>query len=436
MRKLVSLVVVFTTLLFLVPSESQASGHSDPRQKNPFKNHSNSQVIQWNAVAMETMQGPSYNALFATRVMSMVHIAMHDALNGIAPVYDTYASATQDKKADPITALSAAAYTVLVEIFPDKKASLDLALANAIKEVKAGDARDRGLRLGVVAGKAIVARRSNDGALQDPIAKVENPLLPGLYQATPPMPILFAPFWKTLPTFGLTSPGQFRVGPRPELNSAAYTWDYNEVKNKGAKLNSTRTEEETIIAKFWYEFSEIGWNRVTAVVAADRELDLFTTARLFALVNIAMADSYIAGWDSKFHYNFWRPYTAIRAAATDGNESTSEDASWEPLMGTPPIHDYPSTHSVLGNAAATVLNEIVGRNVGFTMMSTSADPAHPTRTLKNFTQAAIENADSRVYAGLHFRFSCVSGLELGENIGEWVLNNHLRPKDQKRVSLN
>ena len=127
-----------------------------------------------------------------------------------------------------------------------------------------------------------------------------------------------------------------------------YAEDFNEVRQIGAKESSTRTAEQTTIAKFWYEFSEIGWNRVTATVAADQSLDLLITARLFALVNMALADSYIAGWDSKFHYDFWRPYTAVRAAATDGNDNTPGDASWEPLMNTPPVQDYPSTHSALG----------------------------------------------------------------------------------------
>jgi hypothetical protein len=146
------------------------------------------------------------------------------------------------------------------------------------------------------------------------------------------------------------------------------------------------------------------------------------------LVNIALADAYIAGWDSKFHYNFWRPYTAVRAAATDGNGDTSEDPSWEPLMDTPPVHDYPSTHSALGNAAATILNELIGKDTGFTMTSTSANPANSTRSFVNFSQAATENADSRVLAGIHFRFSCEKGLELGKQIGEFTLSTLLKPR--------
>ncbi len=428
MKKRISLIFFFATVFFSACSESE--GNEIPGNKVPFKNHSNAIVIQWNTIALETMQ-PAYDPMIASRIFAMVHVAMHDALNNIAPVYDTYSLQQQDKKADPIAALSAAAYTVLVESFPAKKDQLDLALANAIKDVKSSDAKERGLTLGTIAGNAIVALRKDDGAFQNPIAEINNPEEPGLYQPVPPTPIVYAPFWATLKPFGLTSPMQFRIVPMPALASTEYTEDFNEVKAKGAKENSTRTTTETAVAKFWYEFSEIGWNRVTATAAVDKNLDLLATARLFALVNIALADSYIAGWDSKFHYNFWRPYTAVRAAATDGNDNTDADLTWESLMNTPPVHDYPSTHSTLGNAAATVLNELVGSNIGFTMTSSSAEPANSTRTFTNFSHAAMENADSRVYAGLHFRFSCDRGLELGKRIGDYTVTSHLRPKPSK-----
>ena len=428
MKKRISLIFFFATVFFSACSESE--GNEIPGNKVPFKNHSNAIVIQWNTIALETMQ-PAYDPMIASRIFAMVHIAMHDALNNIAPIYDTYALEQQDKKADPIAALSAAAYTVLVESFPAKKDQLDLALANAIKDVESADAKERGLALGTIAGNAIVALRKDDGAFQNPIAEINNPLEPGLYQPVPPTPIVYAPFWATLKPFGLTSPTQFRIVPMPALTSTEYTEDFTEVKAKGAKENSTRTATETTIANFWYEFSEIGWNRVTATAAVNKNLDLLATARLFALVNIALADSYIAGWDSKFHYNFWRPYTAVRAAATDGNDNTDADLTWESLMNTPPVHDYPSTHSTLGNAAASVLNELVGSNIGFTMTSSSAELANSTRSFTNFTHAATENADSRVYAGLHFRFSCDRGLELGKRIGDYTVTSHLRPKPSK-----
>lgn len=332
------------------------------------------------------------------------------------------------KKADPIAAISAAAHDVLADQFPDKREQLDKILADILRNVKAGVSKDRGLALGAEAAKAILYLRNGDGAFADPVAKVTNPELPGLYQATPPMPVFFAPFWKDLPTFGMSNPQQFRVKPMPSLTSAEYSTAFNEVKSKGSKESTTRTAEETAIAKFWYEFSEIGWNRVTAVAVKNANLDLAAATRLFALVNMALADSYIAGWDSKIYHNFWRPYTAVRKASTDGNDQTTEDAAWEPLMGTPPIHDYPSTHSVLGSAAATILTGVLGNNTGFSMTSTTAEPTGYTRSFKSFEEAAIENGDSRVFAGIHFRFSCVAGLKQGKDIGNWILVKQLKKK--------
>jgi hypothetical protein len=431
MKKSIYYFLVFASIALV--AFTAAFEHRGGRGKEvPFRNHSNAVIISWNAIAFETMQGPSYNPLLASRILAMMHLAMHDALNNIVPVYDTYAYHREEKKADPIAAVSAAAHSVLAGSFPEKKTQLDAALKKILSEIKSGGDKDRGIILGEDAGEAMLALRSKDNAFADPVGQLNNPDKPGLYQATPPMPFVFAPFWTNMPTFGLNSPSQFRVGPMPGLSSKEYAEAFNEVKKKGAKENSTRTAEETFIAKFWYEFSEIGWNRVTVTAVKDVNLDLAATARLFALVNIGLADSYTAGWDSKFYYNFWRPYTAIRSANRDNNDETTEEVSWEPLMNTPPVHDYPSTHSVLGSAAATILAGTVGDR-SFTMTSTSAEPANASRTLKSFTYAAIENGDSRVFAGLHFRFSCVSGLKLGKDIGDWVLSTSLKPKTKPKA---
>lgn len=422
MKQLISFLLLATALSF------SALGTERPTSDNPFKNYSNDIILKWNTIALETMSTPAYDPMVGSRIFTMVHLAMHDALNNIEPVFETYLAHQQERKADPIAAIAAAAYTVLVETYPQKKEQLDAALAESLKDIKSNESRQLGISMGTKVGRAIFALRKDDGAFQNPVVELNNPKIPGMYQPVPPMPFVYAPFWATLSTFGLKTPDQFRVQPMPGLTSDAYTQHYNEVKLKGAKVNSTRTAEETAIAKYWYEFSEVGWNRIATVVAADQKLDLYNTARLMALVNMAMADSYIAGWDAKFFYNFWRPFTAIRAAATDGNEQTTEDVAWEPLLNTPPVQDYPSTHSILGNAAATVLSELVGKSTTFTMTSPTAEPGQSSRTFSSFKQAAIENADSRVFAGLHFRFSCDRGLEMGNQIGSYIEKTQLRPK--------
>ncbi|MCF0072877.1 phosphatase PAP2 family protein [Dyadobacter sp. CY261] len=402
----------------------------DPDDNVPFlKEYSNKVILDWNQVAFNAMGGATYqHSLVASRVNAMVHLAMHDALNGVAPAFKTYALQTRDAAADPIAAAATAAYDVLLVSFPDKKTMLDSALTVSLATVKDTDKLARGKALGKEAAAGIIGLRKNDGELQDPIAPVEPSTVPGIFQGVPPMSFIFAPFWKTMKPFGLTKADQFRVAPQPALTSKAYADGLEEVKKMGDLASKNRSVEQTSYAKFWYEFSEIGWNRVARVAVIKQDLDLIGTARLFALLNMALADSYTAGWDSKFHYNFWRPYTAIREAENDGNNATSPNKTWEPLMATPPVQDYPSTHSALGNAAATVLAGILGDKVSFTMSSTTAEPAKPTRTFESFSQAAKENADSRVMAGLHFRFSCEAGLSLGSDIGGWILKNHLQPQ--------
>ena len=168
---------------------------------------------------------------------------------------------------------------------------------------------------------------------------------------------------------------------------AANTRAFEEVRTYGAAVGSKRSEDQSNLAAFWYELSDIGWNRIARVVAHQQPQDLAERARLFALLNVAMADGYIAGWDSKYHYDFWRPYTAIREAARDGNAATDADVTWEPAMPTPPVQDHPSTHSALGDAAAAVLASVFGDDVAFTVESTSADPAHAMRSFTSFSAA-------------------------------------------------
>jgi hypothetical protein len=421
--KLKMLALLFS--IFFSCNEWKGFSHGE-EDATRLKSYSNQIIIDWSNTTHQIMFGPAYVPMVGARIHAMVHLAMHDALNNAIPVYETYALKEADLKANPVAAAASAAHTILIAIFPDKSNQLDSVLNASLDKVPSGDAKSRGITLGIKAGNAILALRENDGAFQNPIAEVTSPAEPGVFQGVPPTPFLFAPFWATMKPFSLQSPDQFRLSPHPALNSEEYTTDFEEVKNSGVKMSSIRTDDQTAYAKFWYELSEIGWNRITQIAASQKKLDLLSTARLFALVNMALVDSYTAGWDSKYHYNFWRPYTAIHSAATDGNDATLSDNNWESLMDTPPVQDYPSTHSALGNAAATVLASVVGDNTKFTMTSPSADPANPTRSFKSFSHAAKENADSRVMAGIHFRFSCDAGLDLGKRVGQWTVQNHLR----------
>lgn len=420
--------ILFAILLIALFVLSSACKKSNDGGQNDLDQYSSQVVIDWNNAIFQVMSGPAGDhTLLVSRIGAMTQIAVHDALNAIAPRYETYAFDGKNKHADPVAAVATAAYEVLVASQPNQKAMLDSLLAVSLAKVPEGQAKNEGIDLGKKSAAAILDLRKDDGAFQDPIGIVVPSTEPGVYQVVPPFNFVFGPHWRTMQTFSLQKFDQFRISPMPALTSEAYTAAFNEVKRIGQKDSQYRSGEQSYIAKYWYEFSEIGWNRVARIAATDRKLDILATARLLALVNMALADAYTAGWDSKFHYNFWRPYTAIRAAETDGNPDTDADPQWEPAEPTPPVQDYPSTHSALGNAAATVLAALLGDDVTFTMHSNTTVPAGGTRTFHSFSQAAAENAESRVLAGIHFRFSCEKGLELGEKIGKWTVENHLKP---------
>jgi hypothetical protein len=404
-------------------SSRQDDGHVQDKLSNKV-------ILEWNQVAFEAAGGAAEaNPLLASRINAMMHIAIHDALNAIVPVYEQYAYHHEGKcdLANPFAAAISAAHTILKASWPDSASMLDAKLSASLAKIHDGPGKTQGIAVGVASGKAILALRAGDGAYRNPIADVPVSSVPGVYNAVPPFDYMLAPFWKSMQLFSLQTHEQFRSSPRPALNSYIYTRDFHEVKRMGEINSITRTADQSAYAKWWYEFSDIGWNRIARVKSANSNLGLYTTARMFALLNMAMADGYIAGWDSKFYYYSWRPYTAIHAAATDGNDQTSADKNWEPLMPTPPVPDYPSTHSVLGNAAATVLIHFFGNNSPFSMTSTTAFPAGTVRSFKSFTQAANENADARVMAGIHFRFACEAGQKLGDKVGKWTLENHLKP---------
>ena len=234
----------------------------------------------------------------------------------------------------------------------------------------------------------------------------------------------------------LNDSAQFRPGPPYAVTSKKYTADFNEVKSLGAKVGSTRTDEQTQIAHFWVESSPLQWNRIARTVSAASGLDLWENARLFALLNMALADGYIGSWETKYHYNYWRPVTAIQLAETDGNPDTIADPAWEPLEPTPPIPDYDSGHSVEGGAAAEVLQRVFKTDqVSFSTCSLTlplpeeqCDGAQEVlRSYSSFTQAADENGLSRILVGFHFRKAVEEGIKHGRKIGKRAVNHFLKP---------
>jgi hypothetical protein len=237
------------------------------------------------------------------------------------------------------------------------------------------------------------------------------------------------PQWPGVAPFALDSGDQFRPGPPPALTSAEYTAAYNEVKDIGSLNSTRRTAEQTEIALFWAGLgvSNAGvgiWSQIARTVAVEHHLTLAENARLFALMSVANADAFIASFDAKYEYNYWRPVTAIRAADTDGNPNTAPDANWAPLFATPNHPSYTSNHSTQSMAAAQALAAFIGTDhVAFT----ASWPGHPDRTFNKFTDAAKEAGQSRIYAGIHWSFDKAAGLQLGRKVGQFVADHFFRP---------
>jgi hypothetical protein len=371
------------------------------------------EVERWNRVATDVSAAANTDPLTESRVFSIMHAAMHDALNAIDRRYEPYgAEVTAVPGASPDAAVAAAAHAVLVELMPAQKRAFDAALSRVDQ---------RGAELGRRVAAALLAQRRDDGA-NSPISWPAGKKV-GEYRPTPPdfTPALFA-HWGAIRPFVLASSAQFRPDAPYAVPSKEARAEREEVRRIGGQGSTLRTAEQSEIARYWYEHSTQGWNRIAREVAKSRQLDEWQSARLFTLVNFAMADGFIGGFEAKYHYNYWRPATAIRE-----NARSSGDGSWLSYLGTPPVPDYPSTHTVLGAAAATVLARFFGSDFVPFAMTSGAPFDGITRRFWSFSEAAQENGASRVFAGVHFASAVTAGYLQGERIGAWAYDNALRP---------
>ncbi len=432
---------------------------TSPRASTTFA-ASDDAVLTWNENAGEAATAaciaPLDNPLHESRMYAMMHIAVHDALNAIDRRSRPYAYNVRGPHgASPEAAVAAAAHTVLATLIdqlplvPQSCIDAGLAIADAdyataLAGVPVGTAKDQGIELGNDAAEAILAVRSNDGAV-GPFLNFDCPqdTEPGEYQCTPGTPFIAFEVWENVTPFVLKHSSQFRPRPPYRLTNKKYTADYIEVKTlggDGVTTPSGRDPEETEIALYWWESSPLKWNRVARVVSPAQGLDLWENARLFGLLNMALADGYVAMVDAKNHFNYWRPVTAIQNGETDGNPDTTGDPDWTPLRGTPPNQDYPSGHSIEGGAGAEVLKQFFGtdrisfRDCSATLPVPVLAPVNPCsvsspvfRSYTNFTQAAVENAHSRIFIGFHFRNAVEVGTAYGRKIGKRAVNLYLRP---------
>ena len=233
--------------------------------------------------------------------------------------------------------------------------------------------------------------------------------------------------WGLVKPFAMKSGNQFRPGPPYALTNTEWARDYNEVKIIGAKTGSGRSAEQTDTAKFWEQTGAGSYNQIVQQVAAAKKLDLLDNARLYAHVYLATADAFIAIFDAKYAYNFWRPLTAIRNGDNDGNDATERDAAWSPFISTPMHPEYPCAHCIAQSSAATVLHTLFGDALPTTVIMTSPTAPGVTRKFDRLSDYTAEIVNARIYDGVHYRTSGEVGVEMGRKIGEYVTQNFLKP---------
>jgi hypothetical protein len=381
-------------------------------------------VADWNLTAQQvfTAKGAAANPHYA-----IVQTAVYDAVVAIEGGYQPYAirPTAPTRGASGRAAAASAAYHTLLGLFPDQKPLLDSALATSLATVPDGAAEDKGVAVGAEVAAGILTLRANDGRYD--VVPYEFGSGPGVYQRTPPAlanPInTNAPF---VTPFALTRASQFRSYGPPDLTSARYAADLAEVRRMGVLEGSKRSPWQSEIARFHTENPNVFWIRNLRETFATFDMSLVERARLYALMNVAHADTVIACFDAKYYYNFWRPVTAIQAADTDGNPDTAADSSWMPFMNTPPHPEYPAAHGCVAGATAEILQRFFGtRNLGFTFTSTVPETVpHYYAT----TDALVkEIVDARVFGGMHYRNSGLDGVDLGRRVARWIYTTRFRP---------
>lgn len=384
-------------------------------------------VRDWN---MQLLKVPSAVGPPQARVLAIMHVAMHDAINPITGEYQTYREpAVAPFGASPEAAGAGAAHLVLVTLLPASMISdYDKALEDSIKDIPEPE-RGWGVKVGEDVAKRLLDERSHDGfSVVVPYTPGSGP---GEWVPTPPAfaSALLPGFGRVVP-FALNSGNQFRPDGPPALTSEEYAADVNEVQLRGdsnAETLNHRSHDESKTARFWLGNSIPIFMQIARQISSDRGLGLSEDARFFALLSIAGLDAYIAAWDAKYTYNFWRPVTAIRQADGDGNPATVGDPLWTPLGTTPPFPDYVSGHTTYTGAFVHVLERLFGTDpVTFTVMNPNAPTGEQSRTYHSVGELSDEMIEARILAGIHFRTADRDGDRLGRQVAQFALTHELR----------
>jgi hypothetical protein len=402
----------------------QTSGDSAPQPVNP--------VLHWNRILLAIVRTPGAQpaTIHPTRSFAILHAAIYDAVNAIDRTHRPYSTHLTDasKLASQDAAAGAAAHDVLVALYPAFKSALDADLRQSLAQIPNGEGKAEGIRIGQTVAQNILALRSKDGSNAPPIPFAFGDA-PGDYQSTPPN---FPPqpqftHWSRVTPFALRRANQFRPGPPPALTSERYSDAFNQVKSQGIVNGTDATNDEKLTGSFWGGAIQNYWNEITQAASRAHNLTTAQSARLFALLNLSLADGVIAFYDAKYTYNFWRPVTAIRAANMVDNLEILADPNWLPqAIKTAPDPSYPGAHAVISAAGAHVLISFFERD-RFELEVTSEVLPGVDRSFTSFSAASEEATLSRIFAGQHFHFDLTTGQRLGREVAEFVFDNFLTP---------
>jgi hypothetical protein len=357
------------------------------------------------------------------REMAMVHLAMFDAVNSIEPRYRPYLTRIPTPgAASKEAAAAAAAAAVLAELHADKAGEIQAALATQLARIPDGAAKVDGVKLGEQIAAGLLLARAADGAN---VADAYRPRsTPGMYVPTAAM---LGSAWPKMTPFALTSASQFRPSAPIALSSREWADDFNEVKSLGARNSATRPPQATETARFWLMVGPTAYHPIARQLVERKGLDVIDSARWMALYAVALTDAYIAVFDAKYHYEFWRPVTAIRNGDLGGNPATVRDPTWQPIDNTPAHPEYPCAHCIESGAAVTVLEALLGSEDTPEITLTSPTAPGVTHRWSSLRALSEEIANARVWAGFHYRFSTRVGTAMGRSVGQYVLQSVMQP---------
>jgi hypothetical protein len=392
-----------------------------------------SQVVQWNQTLLVIVRTPGAQpaTIHPTRSFAIMHAAIYDAVNAIEGTHKPYlVRLGASHFASQEAAAATAAHEVLVKLYPSFQATLDAQLQQALAQLPSRGKAD-GISIGNTVADRILTLRSNDGSNAQPIPYVFGNA-PGDYQSTPPNFPKQPQFtrWSRVTPFALESASQFRPGVPPKLTGDRYSDAFDQVKSLGIADSTTATPDQALTGRFWNGAIQNYWNEIAQTASLAHALTTAQNARLFALLNLSFADGVIAFYDAKYTYNFWRPVTAIRAAAADGNPDTEADPNWLPeVSNTTPDPSYPGAHAVISAAGAEVLISFFHTDHLEFSVTSEVIPG-VERSFTSFPAAAEEATLSRIFAGVHFLFDLTSGQRLGSDIADFIVDNFLTSRDR------